>query len=66
MILYAFIVTVLMVGWVLPAQAQDASKAGEDLGKKWVAAYDACCGDCRAVHARRRVYCAIGSCPEGS
>ena len=36
--LYAFIVTVLMVGWVLPAQAQDASKAGEDIGKKWVAA----------------------------
>jgi hypothetical protein len=45
--LYAFFVTVLMVGLIFPAQAQDASKAGEDLGKKWVAAYDA--GD--AAHA---------------
>jgi uncharacterized protein (TIGR02246 family) len=47
--LYAFVVTALMVGWVVPAQAQDASNAGEDLGKKWVAAYDA--GDAAAIAA---------------
>jgi uncharacterized protein (TIGR02246 family) len=47
--LCAFVVTALMVGLVVPAQAQDASKAGEDLGKKWVAAYDA--GDAAAIAA---------------
>lgn len=46
---YAFVVTVLMVGLVFPAQAQDASKAAEDIGKKWVAAYDA--GDAAAIAA---------------
>jgi hypothetical protein len=51
--LYALMVTVLMVGLVVPVQAQDASKAGEDLGKKWVAAYNA--GDAAALAALRRL-----------
>ncbi len=38
-----------MIGFVLPAQAQGASTAGEDLGKKWVAAYDA--GDAAGIAA---------------
>jgi uncharacterized protein (TIGR02246 family) len=47
--LCAFIVTVLLAGLLVPAKAQDASKAGEDLGKKWVAAYNA--GDAAAIAA---------------
>jgi len=47
--LYAFVVTALMAGLVVPAQAQDASKAGDDIGKKWVAAYDA--GNAAAIAA---------------
>lgn len=47
--LYAFVATVLVVGSAVPAQAQDASKAAEDLGKKWVEAYDA--GDAAAIAA---------------
>jgi len=47
--LYAFVVAALVAGLVVPAQAQDASKAGEDLGKKWVAAFNA--GDAAAVAA---------------
>jgi len=39
--LCVLVVTVLMAGLVVPTQAQDASKAGEDIGMKWVAAYDA-------------------------
>jgi uncharacterized protein (TIGR02246 family) len=46
---YAFSVIVLIAGLVAPAQAQDASKAGEELGKKWVEAYDA--GDAAAIAA---------------
>lgn len=47
--LYAFVATVLVVGSAVPAQAQDAFKAAEDLGKKWVEAYDA--GDAAAIAA---------------
>jgi uncharacterized protein (TIGR02246 family) len=47
--LYALIMTALMAGLMVPVQAQDASKAGEDLGKKWVAAYNA--GDAAALAA---------------
>jgi uncharacterized protein (TIGR02246 family) len=46
---YAFNVIVLIAGLVVPAQAQDASKAGDDLGKKWVEAYNA--GDAAAIAA---------------
>ena len=45
--LCVLVVTVLMAGLVVPTQAQDASKAGEDIGMKWVAAYDA--GDAAAI-----------------
>jgi uncharacterized protein (TIGR02246 family) len=44
---YVLVITILVIGLVLPAQAQDASKAAEDLSQKWVAAYDA--GDAAAV-----------------
>lgn len=64
--LYAFVATVLVVGSAVPAQAQDASKAAEDLGKKWVEAYDA--GDAAAIAALFTpdggVYSGIGRCPQ--
>jgi ketosteroid isomerase-like protein len=47
--LCAFVATVLMAALVIPAQAQDASKAGEDIGNKWAAAYNA--GDAAGIAA---------------
>ncbi len=47
--LCAFVVSSMMLGFLHPAQAQDASKGGEDLGKRWVAAYDA--GDAAGIAA---------------